>query len=184
MLDSLLENLTKNGITYFTKICANAEDIPFPDDFFDCVLTFNAIHHFNLREFLRESTRILKIGGYILIYTRLRDQNSRNIWGRYFPMFHHKENRLYTLSKLVRTIETMPNLHLKTVEYYKYGRRSTLKALLELARDHHYSTFSLYSSQEFEEATKEFSSNIKIKFQDDKKVHWFDENILLVINKK
>ena len=184
MLNSLVENITNRGITDFTTVNANAEDIPSQDSIYDCVLTFNAIHHFNLGEFLCESARILKVGGCIFIYTRLRDQNRRNIWGRYFPMFHHKETRLYTLHNFVRTVEAVPNLHLKTIEYYKYGRTSTLKQLIELARSYHYSTFSLYSSQELEEAIKEFTSNIKIKFKDDKKVYWFDENIMFVLNKQ
>jgi len=34
-----------------------------------------------------------------------------------------------------------------------------------------------------EEAIKKFTRNIKIDFKDDKKVHWFDENILFVLNK-
>lgn len=183
MLNSLMKNITNHGITDFTTVNANAEDTPSQDNIYDCVLTFNAIHHFNLLEFLRESARILKVGGYIFIYTRLRDQNRRNIWGRYFPLFHHKETRLYTLNKLVRTVKAVPNLHLKTIEYYKYGRASTLKQLIEQARSRHYSTFSLYSSQELEEAIKEFTNIIKIKFKDDKKVTWFDENILFVLNK-
>ena len=183
MLNSLVTNFTNHGITDFTTVNANAENIPSQDNTYDCVLTFNAIHHFNLREFIRESARILKVGGYIFIYTRLRDQNRRNIWGRYFPFFHHKETRLYTLGKFIRTIEAEPNLHLKTIEYYKCGRRSTLKQLIERARSYHYSTFALYSSQEFEEAINEFTRNVRIEFNDNKKVHWFDENILFVLNK-
>ena len=183
MLNSLVKNIMNYGITDFTTVNANAEDIPSQDNIYDCVLTFNAIHHFNLLRFLRESARILKVGGYIFIYTRLPDQNRRNIWGRYFPMFNHKETRLYTLNKFVRTVEVVPNLHLETIEYYKYGRESNLKQLIKLVRSSHYSTFSLYSYQELEEALKKFTRNIKIDFKDDKKVHWFDENILFVLNK-
>ena len=84
----------------------------------------------------------------------------------------------------MKTVEAMPNLRLNTIEYYRYGRASTLKQLIERARSCHYSTFSLYSSQELEVTIKEFTSNIKLKFKDDKKVHWFDENILFILNKK
>jgi len=183
MLNNLANNITNHGITTFTAVNANAEDIPSQDNIYDCVLTFNAMHHFNLLGFLRESARILKVGGHIFIYTRLRDQNRRNIWGRYFPMFHRKETRLYTLNKFVRAVEAVPTLHLETTEYYKYRRTSTLEQLVERARSYHYSTFSLYSSQELEEAMREFTSNIKFKFKDDKKVHWFDEYVLFVLNK-
>jgi hypothetical protein len=30
----------------------------------------------------------LKGAGRLFIYTRLRSQNRRNIWGRFFPRFH------------------------------------------------------------------------------------------------
>jgi len=183
MLNNLEQNLTNHGITDFTTINVNAENIPSQDNTYDCVLTFNAIHHFDLREFLFEGTRILKPGGYFFIYTRLRAQNSRTIWGRYFPKFHQKETRLYTLNQFVRTVGSVPNLQLKTIEYFKYGRTSNLKQLLERVRLRHYSTFSLYSSQELELAIEEFTNNIMIKFKDNEKIHWFDENILFVLNK-
>ncbi len=184
MLNALEKNLMNNGISEFTSVSAKAENIPSQDNMYDYAFTFNAIHHFNLLEFLRESARILKVGGCIFIYTRLRDQNRRNIWGRYFPMFNQKETRLYTFNRFVKTVEEVPNLHIKSIEYYKYGRISTLTQLIERARSHHYSTFFLYSSEELEEAIKGFTNNIESKFQDQSRVHWFDENILFMIDKK
>jgi len=184
MLDSLRKTLMNNGISDFTSVNAKAENIPSQDNICDCVFTFNAIHHFNLLEFLRDSARILKAGGYIFIYTRLRDQNRRNIWGCHFPMFNQKETRLYTLDRFVKTVEEVPNLHIKSIEYYKYRRILTLTQLVDRARSHHYSTFSLYSSEELEEAIKGFTNNIENKFKDHSRVHWHDENILFMIGKK
>ncbi|MFC1951884.1 class I SAM-dependent methyltransferase [Chloroflexota bacterium] len=184
MLDTLEKNIIKNGISNFTSLNTRAENIPSQDNMYDCVFTFNAIHHFSLLEFLRESARILKVGGCIFIYTRLRDQNRRNIWGRYFPMFKQKETRLYTFNRLVKTVEEVPNLHIKSIEYYKYGRISTLAQLIGRAKSHHYSTFSLYSSKELEEAIKGFTDNIDSKFKDHSRVHWFDENILFMLGKE
>jgi ubiquinone/menaquinone biosynthesis C-methylase UbiE len=181
MLNTLEKNLQDNRISNFTSVNATAENIPSQDSAYDCVLTFNAVHHFNLREFLSESTRILKPGGYIFIYTRLPDQNSRNIWGSYFPMFNQKETRLYTLDSFLQTVTEVPNLYIESVENYKYGRISTLNQLIDLARSHHYSTFSLYSPEELEEAIKGFSDNIQTKFKDQRRVRWFDENSLFVI---
>ena len=184
MLTTLENNLITNGISDFTPVIAKAENIPAEDNTYDSVLTFNAIHHFNLLEFLRESSRVLKVGGNIFIYTRLRSQNRRNIWGSHFPLFDKKETRLYTFSELVNTTEEVPNLYIKSIEYYKYGRVSTLEQLIDRARSHHYSTFFLYSSEELEEAIEEFASNIENKFKDPRRVHWFDENILFMIGKK
>jgi ubiquinone/menaquinone biosynthesis C-methylase UbiE len=184
MLNTLEENLINNGISDFTPVIAKAENTTADDSTYDCVFTFNAIHHFNLLEFLRESSRILKVGGKLFIYTRLPGQNRRNIWGSHFPLFNEKETRLYTLSRLVNTVEEVPNLYIESVEYYKYGRVATLKQLTDRARSHHYSTFFLYSPEELEEAIKGFTSNIENKFKDHNRVYWYDENTLFMISKK
>jgi len=184
MLDGLEKHLMNNGISDFTSVNAKVEDIPSQDNIYDCVFTFNAVHHFSLLEFLLESARILKVGGYIFIYTRLRDQNRRNIWGRYFPMFNRKETRLYSLNRFRETVAEVPNLHTESVEYYKYARMSMLTQLIDRARSRHYSTFSLYAPEELEEAIEGFTNNIERKFKDLNRVHWFDENALFVIAKR
>jgi len=184
MLDALEKNLMNNGISDFTLVNAKVGGIPSQDNIYDCVFTFNAVHHFSLLEFLLASARILKVGGYIFIYTRLRDQNRRNIWGRYFPMFNEKETRLYSFNEFRETVEEVPNLHIESVEYYKYARMSTMTQLIDRARSRHYSTFSLYAPEELEEAIEGFTSNIKGKFKDLNRVHWFDGNTLFVIRKK
>lgn len=182
MLDALGRHLTDNGISNFTSVNAKVGCIPSQDSIYDCVFTFNAVHHFNLPEFLLESARILKAGGYIFIYTRLREQNRRNIWGRYFPMFNEKETRLYSFNEFREAVEEVPNLYIESVEYYKYNRRATRAQLIDRAKSRHYSTFSLYTPGELEEAIKGFANNIKGKFTN--RVHWSDENTLFVIRKK
>ena len=184
MLETLDEYLIKHGISNFTSMHSEAENLPFPSNALDCVCTFNAIHHFNLLEFLYESARILKSGGYLFIYTRIRDQNRRNIWGRYFPKFHQKETRLYTPDTLTQSVAAVPNLRIKSIEYFKYGRTSSLAQLLERARARHYSTFSLYSSEELEEAIATFTQKIGNEFEGAHRIHWFDENTLFVIRKE
>jgi len=184
MLETLDEYLIKHGISNFTSMHSEAENLPFPSNTLDCICTFNAIHHFNLLEFLHESARILKSGGYLFIYTRLREQNRENIWGRYFPEFYQKETRLYTPDTFTQSVAAVPNLWIKSIEYFKYGRTSSLAQLVERARAHHYSTFSLYSSEELEEAIAAFTQKIRNEFEDTHLIHWFDENILFVIRKE
>ena len=184
MLDALEKNFMNSGISDFASIDAKVGDIPYQDNVYDCVFTFNAVHHFSLLEFLLESARILKVGGYIFIYTRLPDQNRRNIWGRYFPMFNRKETRLYRLKRFTETVAKVPRLHIESVEYYKYPRMSTLTQLIERARARHYSTFSLYTPEELEEAIEGFTRSIKGKFKDLNKIHWCDEYTLFVIGKR
>ena len=183
MLKALNKYLYEHGISNYASLRGSAENIISLDNTYDCVCTFNAVHHFNLPGFLGESARILKCGGCLFIYTRLPEQNERNIWGRYFPGFCRKETRLYTPDTLTQSVAAVPNLHIMSIEYFKYGRTASLAQLLKRARSHHYSTFSLYSPEELEEAIAGFTRNIRNTFDDTKQIHWFDENVLFVIRK-
>jgi ubiquinone/menaquinone biosynthesis C-methylase UbiE len=183
MLKQTGDCLRGAGITNFKTIKSLAEDIPLANNSMDCIFTFNAIHHFNFVRFMEEMARVLKDGGSIFIYTRLRSQNARNIWGRYFPLFLEKENRLYELDEMEEMIKPIDSLGLESVEVFKYWRSSTLSYLVNQARNNHYSTFSLYQRDEFEAALKGFQENIARNFSSSGKVGWFDENILLVVRK-
>ena len=184
MLGALDTYLKGHGVSNFIAISSRAESLPFPSGALDCVFTFNAVHHFNLLGFLQESARILKSGGYLFVYTRLQDQNRRNIWGRYFPEFCRKETRLYKLSTFMQTVVAVPTLQVKAIEYFRYERISTLEQLVERARAHHYSTFWLYSPKELEEAITGFRRNVEYHLKDVHQVRWFDENALFVIRKE
>jgi ubiquinone/menaquinone biosynthesis C-methylase UbiE len=184
MLRTLAKYLEKHKIGNFSIKQSVAETMPFPDSVLDCVCTFNAIHHFNLSRFLNESARVMKRGGYLFIYTRLREQNSKNIWGQYFPQFHEKETRLYSLDAMKKSIEAIDNFVFESIVFFAYSRMAALEQLLERARSHHYSTFLLYSPEELEEALEGFSLNIKNEFEDPQQIRWFDENILFIVKKK
>ena len=69
MLKHLNSYMTSRNISNFQTHRATAEDLPFQDDFVDCVVTMNAIHHFKLPEFLSELSRIVINHGYVFIYT-------------------------------------------------------------------------------------------------------------------
>jgi ubiquinone/menaquinone biosynthesis C-methylase UbiE len=184
MLKALTKYLAKHDISNFSVKQSVAETMPFPDSVLDCVCTFNAIHHFHLSSFINESARVIKKGGYLFVYTRLREQNSRNIWGRYFPQFHEKETRLYSLDEMRQSIEAVDNFTIESIVFFAYNRIAALEQLLTRARSHHYSTFLLYSPEELQEALKGFSLNIMNEFEDPQKVRWFDENILFIIRKE
>ena len=72
MLRQTKNYLIKHKIKDFETKKASACDLPIKNDSLDCVFSFNAIHHFNLPEFLNEVSRILKDKGYLFIYTRLK----------------------------------------------------------------------------------------------------------------
>jgi len=184
MLKSLAKYLAKHDIGNFFVKQSVAETMPFPDSVLDCICTFNAVHHFSLPSFLNESARVMKSGGYLFVYTRLREQNERNIWGQYFPQFHEKETRLYSLDVMKQSIEAVDNLAIESIVFFAYSRLAALEQLLKRARSHHYSTFLLYSPEELGEALKGFSLNIMNEFKDPKQIRWFDENILFIVKKE
>jgi len=160
-----------------------ARKLPLKSGSLDAVFTFNAIHHFKLLKFLKECARILKPGGYVFIYTRLRSQNRRNIWSRFFPLFNKKETRLYELNELKQFIKKTPALELQFLGRFKYGRVTGLSRLIGQATHRHYSTFYLYGGKEFENFLEKFKRNINKNFRNTNNVKWHDENILLVLRK-
>ena len=184
MLKQVSDYLTRHKITNFKTIKSDAEVIPLKDNSMDCILTFNAIHHFDFIKFLEKSGRVLKEGGKIFIYTRLRSQNARNIWGQYFPLFSERETRLYELNEMEQWIQSVDLVSLETAKPFNYKRLATLEQLVEKVKAKHYSTFSLYEEDELDKALKTFQENIRRQFKDTNQIEWFDENILLILKRK
>lgn len=184
MLEETSNYLSRAGITDFKTIQSPAEDISLDDNSVDCIFVFNAIHHLNLTEFMAKAAKVLRNGGSIFIYTRLQSQNARNIWGRNFPLFLEKEERLYELDGLKRMIASVESLDTECTKEFKYRRKASLDRLVNLARSRHYSTFSLYQKDEFETALKGFKENIKRHFSSLEQTEWDDEYTMLVIKKR
>ncbi len=184
MLKETSSCLQAAGVKNFKTVRALAEDIPLVDNSVDCVFSFNAIHHFDFVRFLKNAAKVTRDGGSIFIYTRLRSQNARNIWGQYFPLFLEKENRLYELTELEEMTRSVESLVIEYVRQFKYRRIASLNRLINLAQGGHYSTFSLYGKDEFEAAIEGFQSNITGHFNNLERIEWFDENTLLVLRKR
>ena len=183
MLEQTSNYLRAAGITNFKTIRSLAEAIPLADNSMDIIFSFNAIHHFDFIKFIEKSAEVIRNRSRIFIYTRLRSQNARNIWGRYFPLFLEKENRLYELDELEGMIKPLESLTIECMKQFKYRRNASLSRLVNLARNSHYSTFSLYQKNEFEAALKGFRKNITRHFSTPEEIEWFDENTLLVVRK-
>lgn len=164
-------------------IKSSVERIPLANSTLDCVFAFNAIHHFQVASFLNETARILKTGGKVFIYTRLKSQNAKNIWGMYFPSFLDKENRLYELDELQSTIRSIAGMDLESVNEFSFKRKTSMVELIMRARLKHYSTFSLYEKDEFEQALRVFKDRVSIEFANLNNITWRDEYTMLVIDK-
>ncbi|WP_428326895.1 class I SAM-dependent methyltransferase [Nitrosopumilus sp.] len=182
MLMHLKDYLTENNTTNFCIRPGNASKLPLENDTMDCIVTFNAIHHFEIQKFLAEVQECLKDDGRLFVYTRLRSQNHKSVWGKYFPIFADTEDRLYELNELEQQIQNA-GMNLCSTKIFTHLRTSTLDRLIHQARNHHYSTFSLYDQETFDESLKIFQQNIKKNFKNLKKITWHDENILLEIKK-
>ena len=142
----------------FSRVSANC--LPFAGQSLDTIVSFNAVHHFDLERFASESARVLCPGGLLAVYTRTPLQNARTIWGYHFPGFTHYENRLYPRERLERAVAGVPSLQLEEIREFTHHRAEPAELLLERARKHHYSTFSLYPPEEFTEALAEFALRI------------------------
>ena len=182
MLKSLGDYLTEQNTTNFCTRLGDANRLPLDNDSTDCIVTFNAIHHFDVPKFLSESLRSLKDDGSLFIYTRLRNQNSRNIWGEQFPLFAEIETRLYELDELKQHIQEA-DMKIHSTRVFGHHRTSSLSRLVTQAENNHYSTFALYDKDTFQESLETFQQNIKDNFDDLEQIKWIDENILIEIRK-
>ena len=182
MLKHLKSYLVDNNILNFCARPGDANKLPLENDSMDCIVTFNAIHHFNIQKFLTEVCGCLKDDGNAFIYTRLRDQNSRNIWGQYFPLFAETENRLFEFDELQYAVKKA-DMKIVHTRVFGHDRTSDLSSLVKKAKSNHYSTFALYDKDEFKKSSETFEQNIKDNFDDLENIQWQDENILLEISK-
>ena len=182
MLTYLENYLIEQNATNFCIRPGNADKLPLENNSMDCIVSFNAIHHFDIQRFLAEALGCLKNDGHLFIYTRLRNQNSRNIWGQYFPLFTEMENRLYELDELEKHIQNA-DMSIHSTKVFGYSRTSSLDRLVHQAQNNHYSTFTLYDKETFDESLEAFQQNIKKNFGDLGQIKWYDENILLEIRK-
>lgn len=180
MLQELAEQLSSIADGRFKIVKGNAEELPLPAQSLDVITTFNAVHHFVLEAFLRESHRVLRKDGYLFVYTRFWSQNKRNLWGKYFPRFSEKEDRLHELENITRALIDVPKLELLDVVLFRYRRRSGIHRLIEQAKSLHYSTFSLYGQEEFLEALDTFERELLRRYKNPAAINWYDENVLLV----
>ncbi len=183
MLGQVNRNYENSRFRTPDMIKSSAMCLPLKDESLNCIFTFNAVHHFTLMDFLRESERILRDGGFLFIYTRLRSQNNRSIWGRFFPMFASKETRLYKEHDLQNAVSKIPGLRLQKSQTFTFDRKSSLESLSSRAESKYYSTFDLYSRSELEPALSEFDDNLRDHFDDPTKIQWVDGNILYILQK-
>ena len=170
------------GINNFCAAPGDASKLPLESESMDYIVTFNAIHHFDIQKFLAEVYECLKDDGRAFIYTRLRNQNSRNIWGQHFPLFAEMEDRLYEFEELQYAIKKA-DMKIIHTNVFGHNRTSSLVDLVNKAKNNHYSTFDIFSKSEFKKSLDTFKKNLADNFDDLENIQWQDENILIEISK-
>jgi len=182
MLNQLESHMAESGISNFSAKVADARETPLKSGSADLVLCFNSVHHIGLFGLLRESSRILKPGGSVFIYTRSRTQNSGTVWGRNFPLFKRRESRLYEPEEFEFKVEKFPEFKIELAKTFLYKRVNPQAELVKKASGRHYSTFHFYEPEEFDRAFERFRENLKREFGDGD-VKWDDEKVMYVLRK-
>ena len=85
MLEQLRSELRPSERDNFQLIQGSATDLPLADGSLDVVTSFNAIHHFDLTDFLSEISRVLDKMASIFIHQAPRDQKRFKHLGQIFP---------------------------------------------------------------------------------------------------
>jgi SAM-dependent methyltransferase len=179
MLDQADTYLRRNDESNYSLQLADADSFAALGGKFDCIVSFNAIHHFNPVSFLRHARQVLRPGGQIFIYTRLQEQNKTTIWGNCFPGFAERETRLYRRETIDSWNHALVECDLTQIKTFSYSRQASLQQLLELAANRHYSTFEFYSERELKNAISGFSTRVKREYHDLNDVRWLDHNIMI-----
>jgi SAM-dependent methyltransferase len=156
-------------------LLAAAEQLPLRAASLDLVTAFNCVHHFDLGCFLTAAARVLRPGGQLFIYTRTPQQNARTIWGRYFPGFTEHEQRLHSETALRDAVRRAGGLTVVATRAFEHPRSSTAGRLRAQAEGRHYSTFSLYTPEEFRASLATFLARLP-----GPEVSWVDEHLLVV----
>lgn len=154
---------------------STAEQVPMRTGSLDLVTAFNSVHHFDLERFLAVAGRVLKPNGQLFIYTRTPEQNARTIWGRLFPGFAEREQRLHSEAALRDAVGRTQGLRLVHVQSFSHSRSSTPERLRAQAEGRHYSTFSLYEPDELRQAIDVFLARLP-----GPEVSWVDEHLMVV----
>jgi ubiquinone/menaquinone biosynthesis C-methylase UbiE len=174
---AMLAELSDHGHTAgVVPLRSTAEELSVRGASLDLVTAFNCVHHLDLGRFLASVARVLRPDGHLFVYTRTPAQNARTIWGRYFPGFAAREQRLHSEAALRDAVTLTRGLEVIATQTFKHPRSSTLERLRAQAEGCHYSTFSLYAPDELRASIATFLARLPSP-----EVSWIDEHLLVVI---
>ena len=166
------------------RVVGLAETLPFRDAAFDAILSFNAVHHFDLNAFLAAAARVLRPEGLLTVYTRTPEQNRRTVWGELFPQFADRETRLFAREELRRALASRTEFDSVTLNPVAWTLQTTAARLVEQATGRYYSTFTFYTPEEFQAALATFEARLAEDYSDPSNVVWQNDHLLLVARRR
>jgi ubiquinone/menaquinone biosynthesis C-methylase UbiE len=150
---------------------ASAYQTGLPSASISLVTAFNAIHHLPTRETLDEVARIARPKALFAVYTRLREQEAEQLWGRWFPGYlDHSINPVRDI--MLKLSQQNEGFRLIDTRDFTFYRETTLAEVRELTENRFYSTLSRYSESEFGRAYARFIANLKSNFEDPKRIRY------------
>jgi SAM-dependent methyltransferase len=183
-VNNLSTYLIRHGVRTFSTKNSTTKTMPFSNNSMDCMFTLDAVHHNDLGRLIREGSRILRNGGYLFIYTKIREHNEMNVWRQHLSRFNEKEKRLNSLDVFKQSIDSMSNLVIESIVFFAYTGMAALEQLFLRDKSRNNSVSSLYTPDELEETLKDFSISLRNQITDTQNVRWFDEKMMFVIKKE
>ena len=161
-------------------LVSTSEILPFQASSCDAITCFNAVHHFDLARFVSEASRVLTPSGRLVLYTRTPEQNQRTIWGRYFPEFATRENRLHRVADLCAALEATGAFASVRAQTIPWKVDTSLSRLVEQVTHYHYSTFRMYSNDALQAAINTFRHRVRQAFPDSTRVTDDNDHVVVI----
>ena len=168
-LDSSSEMLEKARIkdkgSVVKWVQGRAEDLPFDDGHFDCVLTSYTIHHVDdMWKAIEEMYRVLKDQGRCVILTSSHGQIRRSVLHEFPKIRKIDLERFPSVLKLKRM---MTSSGFKAVHHHiikSVKRLVPVEQYLDRVKKKPFSTLTLLTEDEFTDGLKEFEKRIRRKY--------------------
>ena len=166
MLSQAKAKATEEGLDNCLLAKADAHSLPFRKGSFDFVLMSQVLHYFHdLRKVAREVHRASRRGARLLVITTSHPQLRSQVDLAFFPGVVTRDvARLPSIAEIGRLFEGHGFELFAAIEFASTLRASSADALAEWAARKPWSSYLLFSDEEFSRRLKSFRRNLKKAF--------------------